>query len=43
MTCEVAVMNKHGVAIAADSAVLSGENQMIYHTAEKLFQRLCCP
>jgi len=37
MSCEVAVMNKRGVALAADSAVtLSGRK--IYHTAEKLFQ-----
>lgn len=37
MTCEVAVMNKRGVALAADSAVTLGERK-IYHTAEKLFQ-----
>ena len=38
MTCEVAVMNKRGVALAADSAVTLGDVQKIYHTAEKLFQ-----
>jgi hypothetical protein len=37
MTCEVAVMNKRGVALAADSAITLGERK-IYHTAEKLFQ-----
>ncbi len=38
MTCEVAVMNKRGVALAADSAVTLGDVRKIYHTAEKLFQ-----
>jgi len=38
MTCEVAVMNKRGVALAADSAVTLGDGQKVYHTAEKLFQ-----
>jgi hypothetical protein len=37
MSCEVAVMNKRGVALAADSAVTLG-GRKIYHTAEKLFQ-----
>jgi len=37
MTCEVAVMNKRGIALAADSAVTLGERK-IYHMAEKLFQ-----
>ena len=37
MTCEVAVMNKRGVALAADSAVTLGNGRKIYHTAEKLF------
>jgi hypothetical protein len=37
MTCEVAVMNKRGIALAADSAVTVGDGQKIYHTAEKLF------
>jgi hypothetical protein len=38
MTCEVAVMNKHGIALAADSAVTLGAGEKIYHGAEKLFQ-----
>jgi hypothetical protein len=38
MTCEVAVMNKRGIALAADSAVTLGAGQKIYHSAEKLFQ-----
>jgi ATP-dependent protease HslVU (ClpYQ) peptidase subunit len=38
MTCEVAVMNKRGIALAADSAVTLGAGQKIYHNAEKLFQ-----
>jgi len=38
VTCEVAVMNKHGVALAADSAVSLCEGKKVYHTAEKLFQ-----
>jgi hypothetical protein len=38
MTCEVAVMNKRGVALAADSAVTLGGGEKIYHGAEKLFQ-----
>ncbi len=37
MTCEVAVMNKRGVALAADSAVTLSNGRKIYHTAEKLF------
>ncbi|EQD37564.1 hypothetical protein B1B_16100 [mine drainage metagenome] len=41
MTCEVAVMNKRGIALAADSAVTLSDNKgnakKIYHTAEKLF------
>jgi hypothetical protein len=37
MTCEVAVMNKRGIALAADSAVTLGASRKIYHTAEKLF------
>jgi hypothetical protein len=37
MTCEVAVMNKHGIALAADSAVTIGAGEKIYHGAEKLF------
>src|SRR5947209_4790696 len=37
MTCEVVVMNRRGIALAADSAVTIGEDDKIYHTAEKLF------
>lgn len=41
MTCEVAVMNKRGIALAADSAVTltdgAGNNRKNYYTAEKLF------
>ncbi len=41
MTCEVAVINKRGIALAADSAVTlsvgNGEKKKIYYTAEKLF------
>ncbi len=41
MTCEVAVMNKRGIALAADSAVTvrdgDGARKKIYYTAEKLF------
>ncbi len=37
MTCEVAVMNKRGIALAADSAVTLGSGKKIYNTAEKLF------
>ena len=37
MTCEVAVMNKRSVALAADSALALGTGKKIYHTAEKLF------
>ena len=40
MTCEIAVMNKFGIALAADSAVTVGEGQKIYHHAQKLFQLL---
>jgi len=38
MTCEVAVMNRWGVALAADSAVCLGNGEKIYNSAEKLFQ-----
>jgi hypothetical protein len=37
MTCEVAVMNRRGIALATDSAVTLGEGEKIYHSAEKLF------
>ena len=38
MTCEVAVMNTRGIALAADSAVALGDGEKIYHNAEKLLQ-----
>jgi len=38
MTCEVAVMNKNGIALAADSAVTLGPQQKVYHGAEKLLR-----
>ncbi len=38
MTAEIAVLNKHGVALAADSAVTIGENSKVYNSANKLFQ-----
>jgi hypothetical protein len=38
MTCEVAVMNTRGIALAADSAVTLGDGEKIYHNAEKLLQ-----
>lgn len=37
MTCEVAVMNKWGVALAADSAVTLGNARKIFYGAQKLF------
>lgn len=37
MTCELAVMNCRGIALAADSAVTLGDGAKIYNTAEKLF------
>jgi len=37
MTCEIAVMNKRGLALAADSAVTIGDGEKIYHHGEKLF------
>src|ERR1700752_3697217 len=37
MTCEVAVMNRLGVALAADSALTVGDGDKIYHHAKKLF------
>ncbi len=36
MTAEIVVMNKNGIAMAADSAVTIGE-QKIYNSAVKLF------
>ncbi len=38
MTCEVAVMNTRGIALAADSAVTLGDGEKTYHNAEKLLQ-----
>ena len=38
MTCEVAVINSRGIALAADSAVTLGDGQKIYLSAEKLFE-----
>lgn len=40
MTAEIAVMNRFGVALAADSAVTigDGQNTKIYQTANKLFE-----
>jgi ATP-dependent protease HslVU (ClpYQ) peptidase subunit len=37
MTAEVSIMNRNGIALAADSAVSIG-NQKIYTSADKLFQ-----
>ncbi len=37
MTAEIALLNKNGVALAADSAVTVGDGQKIYNTANKLF------
>jgi len=38
MTCEVAVLNARGIALAADSAVTLGDGQKIYLSAEKVFE-----
>lgn len=38
MTCEIAVMNLWGLALATDSAVTLGDGAKIYNSAEKLFQ-----
>lgn len=37
MTCEVAVMNKLGIALAADSAVTVNDGEKIYHRVDKIF------
>ena len=37
MTCKVAVMNKLGIALAADSAVTVGNGEKIYHHVDKIF------
>jgi len=38
MTAEIGIMNRLGIALAADSAVSLGESRKIYTSAEKLFQ-----
>lgn len=38
MTVEIGVLNKHGVALAADSAVTIGNGMGHYNTANKLFR-----
>jgi hypothetical protein len=38
MTAEIAILNKHAVALAADSAVTIGAENKIYNSANKLFQ-----
>src|SRR6185369_12615195 len=42
MTCEIAVMNKWGVALAADSAVTLGSGRKVYNTAQKIFCLCAC-
>ena len=37
MTCEVAVMNKRGIALAADSAVSLGDGEKITITRKSSF------
>jgi hypothetical protein len=39
MTAEVAILNTHGIALAADSAVTIsvGDEKKVYNTANKLF------
>ena len=37
MSAEVILMNKNGIAIAADSAVTIGNKTKIYNTADKMF------
>lgn len=44
MTAEVAILNKLGVALAADSAVTigrGGRSQKVFNTADKLFELSC--
>lgn len=41
MTAEVVVMNREGVALAADSAVTIGPSQKVFNTANKVF--MLCP
>ncbi|MBW8076661.1 MAG: hypothetical protein GJU76_00965 [Gallionella sp.] len=38
MTCEIAVMNLWGLALATESAVTLGDGAKIYNSAEKLLQ-----
>lgn len=38
MTAEIAILNKHAVALAADSAVTIGPESKVYNSANKLFQ-----
>jgi len=38
MTCEIAVMNLWGIALATDSAVSLDDGAKVYNSAEKLFQ-----
>ncbi len=39
MTAEIGVMNRLGVALAADSAVtIGGDARKVYSSADKLFQ-----
>ena len=37
MTVEIGILNKQGIALAADSAVTIGNRQKFYNTANKLF------
>ena len=37
MTCEIAIMNTRGIALAADSALTLGDSSKVYYSAEKLF------
>lgn len=37
MTCEIAIMNTRGIALAADSAATMGNGGKVYHSADKLF------
>jgi hypothetical protein len=37
MTCELALMNKSGVAVAADSAVSFGSEGKVFNSADKIF------
>ena len=44
MTAEIAILNKHAVALAADSAVTLSrgqENQKVFNSADKLFELTC--